>query len=286
MGVARTIEVAAVQMTSTEDHERNLATAGRLARRAAARGATLVAFPENFAFLRTSPRGRLSPAAAQALPGRLAGLARDLGVFLLAGSIPEPVPGSSKIYNTCVLFGPGGAAVARYRKIHLFDIRIPGKVVFEESRTVKPGDEPVLVDLPQGRAGLSICYDLRFPELYRHLARRGAELLLIPAAFTEYTGKSHWTALLRARAIENLAWVVAPAQTGFHGGERTSYGHTAIVSPWGEVVAERARGEGIVSARIDLDAAARAREGLPCLDHARLLASQIRVPRSRPRRSR
>jgi predicted amidohydrolase len=256
-------------MTSTEDHERNLARAGRLARRAAADGAQLVAFPENFAFLRTTPRGRLAPAAARELPARLAELARELKVFLLAGSVPEPIPGGAKIHNTSLLFAPGGDVLARYRKIHLFDIRIPGKVVFAESRTVAPGQDPVVVDLPPGRAGLSICYDVRFPELYRHLARQGAELLFVPAAFTAYTGKSHWIPLLRARAIENLAWVVAPAQTGFHGGERSSYGHTAIVNPWGEVVAERARGEGIVAAQIDLEDAVRAREGLPCLDHAR-----------------
>jgi predicted amidohydrolase len=263
-------KVAAIQLTSTTDVERNLATVERLMRRAVRAGAALVALPENFAYLRSegSPIAYRQPLDGE-LTARLAGLAAGHGCHLLAGSIPEKPPRGRRIHNTSLLFGPDGRRLALYRKIHLFDIDIPGSVSFRESRTVAPGKRPVVASTPLGKLGLSICYDLRFPELYRRLALAGAEVLFVPSAFTSYTGRYHWLPLLRARAIENQCWVVAPAQAGRHSPDRRSFGHTAVIDPWGEVVALRERGPGIVLADIDLARVAEVRRGLPVLDHTR-----------------
>ncbi|MDX1388281.1 MAG: carbon-nitrogen hydrolase family protein [Acidobacteriota bacterium] len=262
--------VAAVQMTSTENRKKNLAAAERLARQARNRGADLIAFPENFAYLRSEgSKIRFSESLDGDLAAWLGRLSRELDVYLLAGSIPEKIRRSPRIHNTSLLFGPRGDLLARYRKIHLFDINIRGGAVFMESKTVAPGDEPVVVDTPLGRLGLSVCYDLRFPELYRRLAMMGAQVVFVPAAFTAYTGKFHWMTLLRARAIENQCWVVAPAQVGKHTARRRSHGETAIIDPWGTVVGVRDKGPGVVTARIDLDKVDRVRRGLPCLDHVR-----------------
>jgi predicted amidohydrolase len=262
--------VAAVQMRSTADRERNLDAAERYAEQAARRGAGLIAFPENVAYLR--PEG--SPAAAgEPLLGptftRFAGIARRHRAYVLAGSIAERADRRGRVFNTSVLFAPDGKPAAIYRKMHLFDVAIPDRAVFRESEFVRAGDLPVVAKTPLAALGLSICYDLRFPELYRRLTLGGAEVLLVPSAFTSYTGRFHWTVLLRARAIENLAWVVAPAQWGTHHPGRRSYGHTAIVDPWGRVVAAKASGTGVVTARIDLARVARVRRELPALDHVR-----------------
>jgi predicted amidohydrolase len=262
--------VAAVQMTSTEDRKKNLATAERLAREAAGAGAHLVALPENFAYLRAEgSRIRFSEGLDGDLVEWISSLARELDVHLLAGSIPEKIRRSPRIYNTSILFGPDGKRLGLYRKIHLFDINIRGGAVFMESKTVAPGSDPVVLDTDLGRLGLSVCYDLRFPELYRRLAIMGAQVLFVPSAFTSYTGRFHWMTLLRARAIENQCWVVAPAQVGRHSARRRSHGETAIIDPWGTVVAVMDKGEGVVTARIDLDKVARVRRGLPALDHVR-----------------
>src|SRR5262245_42640365 len=205
---ASRFRAAAIQMTSTDDRERNLAKVETLARRAAEAGAKLVALPENFSYLRREGTRIPRP---ESIPGelteRLSALASSLRVHLLAGSIPERMPRSPKVYNTSVLFDDRGAILATYRKMHLFDVRMPGKAVFEESRFVEAGKSPVVVATALGTIGMSICYDLRFPELYRGLALAGAEVLLIPSAFTEYTGRFHWMPLIRARAIENQCWV-------------------------------------------------------------------------------
>jgi len=265
-------------MTSTEDRERNLAVAERLARKAANAGAELVAFPENFTYLRLRRRNRYADRLDGELMTRLAGWAKDLGIYLLAGSIPEEIRGSDLVHNTSVLFSPSGQRLAVYRKMHLFDVRIRGRAVFEESSLVAAGSDPVIADTPLGRMGLTICYDLRFPELYRRLALAGAEVLFVPSAFTAYTGRAHWLPLLQARAIENQCWVVAPAQVGVHGPRRESHGSTAIIDPWGTIVARRDKGEGVVIAEIDLDREARIRKALPCLEHVRsqLIATQGR----------
>jgi predicted amidohydrolase len=262
---------AVVQMTSTTDVERNLAAAEALVERAAGRGAAFVGLPENFAFLRSEGQ---PPLEAQDLDGpwvrRMAGLARRLKVMLLLGSLPERVPGDARVRNTSVLLGPDGTTVAVYRKIHLFDIDLPGMEHLKESKAAVPGDEVVTADTAIGRVGLSICYDVRFPELYRQLAARGARVLCVPSAFTERTGKAHWEVLLRARAIENLAYVLAPAQVGHHGGGRASHGQAMVVDPWGAVVAQVPDGEGVAVAEIDLERLERLRRELPALAHARL----------------
>jgi deaminated glutathione amidase len=266
---------AVVQMTSTTDVERNLEVAERLVAEAAGRGATFVGLPENFAFLRAE--GEPVP-APQEIDGpwtrRMADLARRERVTLLLGSLPERVPGDSRVHNTSVLVGPDGTTLAVYRKIHLFDVDLPGMEHLKESRSVVPGEEPVVARTAVGPVGLSICYDLRFPELYRRLARRGARVLCVPSAFTERTGKAHWEVLLRARAIENLAYVVAPAQTGHHGEGRASHGHAMIVDPWGAVVAQVPEGEGIAVAGLDFARLERLRRELPALSHARLLTDR------------
>ena len=265
------VSAAVVQMTSTADVARTLDTAERLVAEAAARGARFVSLPENFAFLRSE--GEPVP-EAQALDGawvsRMAQLARRHGLTLLLGSLPEKVPGETRIYNTSVLIGPDGRTIGLYRKVHLFDIDLPGMEHLKESRAVLPGKDVVVVDAPFGRVGLSICYDMRFPELYRRLAREGARVLAIPSAFTERTGKDHWEVLLRARAIENLAYVVAAAQTGVHGRGRASHGHAMIVDPWGAVLAQVPDGEGVAVADLDFERQDRLRRELPALSHRRL----------------
>jgi len=263
-------KVAAIQMTSTPDVRSNVERTIRRVRRAARDGAALVALPENFAYLRSEG----SPVDfRESLDGPLVGRFREeaarLSCHLLLGSIPERIPRSPRIHNTSVLIGPDGELLAAYRKLHLFDIDAPGRVSLRESRTVVPGDSAVVVKSRLGVFGLSICYDLRFPELYRELSRRGASVLFVPAAFTSYTGPFHWLPLLRARAIENQCWVVAPAQFGRHFRGRRSHGETVVIDPWGEVRARKASGEGIVTAQIDTRRTARVRRDLPCLRHRR-----------------
>jgi len=196
---------------------------------------------------------------------RMAALARRARVTLLLGSLPERTPGESRVRNTSVLLGPDGATLAVYRKIHLFDVSIPDGARYAESETVVPGDEVVVAPTPLGAIGLSICYDLRFPELYRHLVLAGAQVLFVPSAFTAYTGRHHWTALLRARAIENLAYVLAPAQGGYHVSGRETHGDSMIVDPWGLVLVEGGEGEEIVTAEVDIREATRARAEFPAL---------------------
>jgi predicted amidohydrolase len=258
-------------MTSTADSERNLESAERLVREAALRGARLVGLPENFAFLRSE--GEPVP-QAQPLDGpwvqRMASLARELRVTLLLGSLPEAIPDAPRVYNTGVVIGPDGSQLARYRKMHLFDVDIPGMESLKESKAIAPGGEVVVADTACGRLGLSICYDLRFPELYREMTRRGARILAVPSAFTERTGKDHWEPLLRARAIENLAYVLAPAQVGQHARGRSSHGHAMIVDPWGAVLGQVPAGEGVAVAEIDFERQDRLRRELPALDHRRL----------------
>jgi len=263
-------KVAAIQMTSTSDVGRNVARARRWVRRAAAAGADLVALPENFAYLRDegSPIEFREPLSGP-LVESFREEARELKCYLLLGSIPERIPRSRRVHNSSILIDPRGELAAVYRKMHLFDIDVRGKATLRESRGVAPGSDPVLVDTPLGRFGLSICYDLRFPELYRRLALAGANVLFVPAAFTAYTGPFHWLTLLRARAIENQCWVVAPAQFGQHSPTRHSHGETVIIDPWGEVVARKAKGEGRVEATIDFGVTDRVRSGLPVLSHVR-----------------
>ena len=272
------VTAAVVQMTSTADVERNLASAERLVRRAAALGGRFVSLPENFAFLRSEGEPVVE---AQELDGpwvrHMSGLARELGITLLLGSLPEKVAGGAgdaeradrRVHNTSVLLGPDGATIATYRKIHLFDIDLPGMEHLKESRAVRPGEDAVVARAPFGGVGMTICYDVRFPELYRALVGAGARILAVPSAFTERTGRDHWEVLLRARAVENLAYVVAAAQVGPHGRGRASYGHAMIVDPWGTVLAQVPDGEGVAIAELDFARQDRLRRELPALDHRR-----------------
>jgi predicted amidohydrolase len=264
---------AAVQMTSTSDAEANWRSARELVGRAAAHGAELVATPENTNYLGPhQEKVRLAESLAGPTCNRFAQLARQHGLHLLLGSFNERSPDPARCYNTSVLFGPDGEQLAVYRKIHLFDIDLSAEVRFKESETVMPGAELVVARTALAAVGLSICYDLRFPELYARLAAGGAELLTVPAAFTLRTGKDHWHPLLRARAIETQCWVIAPAQSGRHddGGLRESYGHAMIVDPWGQVTAMAPDGTGLALAEIDLERLAEVRRAMPVSEHRRL----------------
>jgi predicted amidohydrolase len=263
--------LGAVQMTSTGDRARNLATAIRLVNEAADLGARLIGLPENFAFM---GRDEERIAAAEPLEGPTLGAIREVArarrVWIVAGSVAERVDQPGKTANTSVLISDDGSIAAAYRKIHLFDVNIPDGARYAESETVAPGDKVVLAPTPLGRIGLTICYDLRFPELYRQLSGLGAEVVFIPAAFTLFTGKDHWEVLIRARAIENLSYVVAPAQVGRHSANRLTFGNAMIVDPWGTVLARCPEGEGVCVARFDRVRMERARQELPALKHRRL----------------
>ena len=263
--------VAAVQMNSGADKARNLETATSWIRRAAGLGAKLVGLPENFSWMGPEPE---RPSAAEPLDGptlsRMAGLARELSITLLAGSVLEAGAPGGRLYNTSALFGPDGARLAVYRKMHLFDVEIGDGATYRESAAVAPGTEVAVADTPVGRVGLSICYDMRFPELYRAMSNRGATLVTVPAAFTVMTGKDHWEVLLRARAIENQCYVLAPAQHGRHSERRQTYGHSMLVDPWGLVVARASDGEGLAVGALNMDLLADIRRKLPALSHRRL----------------
>jgi predicted amidohydrolase len=269
--------VAAVQLSATENVADNLTRARDLVKAAADRGARLVGLPENFAYL-GSDRDHKLAIAEEASAGSSGPIleamrqtARHTGVWLLLGGFPERVAGAEqRIGNTSLLLDPTGELRALYRKIHLFDVDVPGGQRFRESDTIAPGDEVVVAETPWGGLGLTICYDLRFPELYRRLTTAGARMLAVPAAFTRETGKDHWHVLLRARAIENQAFVIAPAQYGFHGGKRSTYGHALVVDPWGVVLADCGDREGFALAELDFAQQDAIRRDLPCLAHRKM----------------
>jgi predicted amidohydrolase len=265
---------ACVQMTSRANVDENLRIAVHGIAEAARRGAKLVVLPENFAFMGIGEDEKLKIAERIEAPGPILeavlSSARAAGAWVVAGGMPEKVSDPGKVSNTCVVASPEGRVAAAYRKIHLFDVQIPGAAEFRESRTVEPGDEVVVVETPLGGIGLSICYDVRFPELYRKLVGAGARLVVVPSAFTLHTGKDHWHPLLRARAIENQIYVLAAAQVGRANERRVCYGHSLIVDPWGTVIAEASDREAVVVAEIDLDFQDKVRRELPALSHRRM----------------
>ncbi len=263
--------MGAVQMTSTADRGRNLDTALRLVNEAADLGAKLVALPENFAYMGPE-EGRLATAETVDGPtlGALREVARKRSIFVVAGSIAEKSANPRMTANTSAVVADDGSIVAVYRKIHLFDVNIPDGARYAESEVVIPGDKVVVAPTSLGRIGLTVCYDLRFPELYRKLASLGAEVITIPAAFTLFTGKDHWEVLIRARAIENLAYVIAPAQVGRHSANRQTFGNAMIVDPWGVVLARCPDGEGVCVARFDRARLEKVRLELPALKHRKL----------------
>jgi deaminated glutathione amidase len=262
---------AAVQMLAGNDKQANLREATSWVRDAAAQGARLVALPEVFIWRGSK---KLERQFAEPIPGpsstALAELARELGIYLLGGSILEAISDSERAYNTSLLFDPAGKQIACYRKIHLFDVDLANGVSLRESQTRAHGESCAVVKTELGTIGLSVCYDVRFPELYRKLANQGAEVIFVPSAFTAYTGEAHWETLLRARAIENQTYVIAPDQFGKSANSFETYGHSMIVDPWGKIIAELPDGPGVISAIIDLDFLAKVRAELPALNHRRL----------------
>jgi predicted amidohydrolase len=265
------VKVAAVQMNSGPDVARNLALAGRLLAQARDRGVALAVLPENFPIIGARKEDKLE--CAESL-GRgpiqefLIDAARVNELWIVAGSIPLRSEVADRCYGASLVIDPDGGIEACYRKIHLYDISVPGRdESYRESASLKAGEELVVQDTPAGCLGLSICYDLRFPELYRKLVAMGATLFSVPSAFTQATGEAHWHALLRARAIENLAYVIAPGQYGKHADGRATYGHSMIVDPCGRVVAEEAEGDCVITADVDLDVQQEIRRDFPALEH-------------------
>jgi nitrilase len=261
-------------MTSGHVVEDNLAAAGKLLREAKERGADIACLPENFSFIGLRDADKLGVAEADGdgpVQRFLSATARELKLWILGGSTVIKGDDAQRVTNTSLLIDADGKRVARYDKIHLFDVAIPGRnEQYLESRHVTPGHTVVLADTPVGRLGMSVCYDMRFPELYRELVARGAQWLSAPAAFTVPTGRAHWETLLRARAIENLCYVVAPAQSGTHTSGRETYGDTLIVDYWGQVLTRLTKGEGVITAEFDLAKQAETRARFPALENRRL----------------
>jgi len=268
---------AAIQMASGPQMTANLLLAGQLIGEAASRGARFIVLPENFGLMGVTEQDKLE-VAEQAGDGPmqefLAENARRYGVWICGGTVPLASPEPGRVFAASLIYNDRGQQVARYDKIHLFDVALPdADERYNESETIKPGDHTVVVDTPFGAVGMAVCYDLRFPELFRELVDKGAEIIVVPAAFTDQTGKAHWDVLVRARAIENLAYVVAAAQGGYHVNGRTTYGHSMIVDPWGAVIDEADDHKpGVVAGETHLDCLRRVRQSFPVLQHRRLLS--------------
>ncbi|MES1924808.1 carbon-nitrogen hydrolase family protein [Salinisphaera sp. T31B1] len=275
-----TPRIAAIQMNSLGEVAPNLARAADLLRHAADQGATLAVLPENFALMGAHETDKLGVAepdgagnGATPIQDFLAETAAELGLWIVAGTIPLASPEPDRVYAACLVYDDRGQRVARYDKIHLFDVGLPdSREAYRESATFVAGEiAPVVLDSPFGRIGLTVCYDLRFPELYRALSAAGAEIIVAPSAFTHTTGRAHWHVLARARAIENLVTLVAPNQAGHHASGRRTYGHSLVVDAWGQVIAEaRSEANEVVIAEIDRNRQTEVRGGFPCLSHRRL----------------
>lgn len=265
--------VAAIQMASGSSLESNLAEAERLIARAAESGAALVVLPENFAVMGMDEGGKLARAEREGegpMQDMLAAQAARHGVWIVGGTVPLASSDPRRVHAACLLYDDAGRQVARYDKIHLFDVTLEESGErYMESETTLPGERGVVVETPFGRLGLAVCYDLRFPELFRALLDEGAELIAVPSAFTAFTGKAHWEALVRVRAIENQCYVIAAAQGGIHGNGRETWGDSMVVDPWGVVMDRLARGPGIVRAECDRAHLARIRRSFPAVRHRR-----------------
>ncbi len=266
--------IAAVQMASSPNVSANLLEAEKLVGEAAEQGAQLVVLPENFALIGEKDRDQLKIREAPGdgpLQNFLAQLAERHGIWLAGGAIPLRTNDDNKLRAACLVYNDRGEQVARYDKIHLFDVHISESGEnYKESEVIEPGDEVVVVDSPFGKLGLAVCYDLRFPELFRKLMRQGAEIVLLPAAFTAITGLAHWEPLLRARAIENQCYLVAAAQGGYHKSGRETHGHAMIISPWGQCLAELQKGAGTIASEVDLEYLHTLRRNFPALEHCRI----------------
>lgn len=272
------MKAAAIQLNSGPIVSANLDAAAVQIEAAARAGAGLVVLPENFALMpgQESERREVMESPGDGAVQRfLSNQSRKHGLWLVGGTHPMPGSSPERMRSVSLLFDDKGQQVARYDKLHLFDVTLQNGETYRESDIFEPGDSTVVTDTPVGRLGMSICYDLRFPELYRDLVSRGAEIIVVPSAFTATTGRAHWESLLRARAIENQVYLIAAAQGGFHANGRETWGHSMIVNPWGEVLASRATGAGCVVADIDLNFLRRVRSNLPALEHRRTWEKHI-----------
>lgn len=261
--------VAVVQMVSSANVNDNLSQLNAFFMNACEDGAELLVLPENFAFMGANESDKLAIAEVAGhgeIQQTVSKLAERYGIWVIAGTIPIK-SSSDRVRASCLVFDARGVTAARYDKIHLFDVRVSDQESHQESATIERGEHVVAVDTPVGRVGLSVCYDLRFPELYRALVLKGAELFTVPSAFTAVTGLAHWDILLRARAIENLCYVLAPNQGGQHASGRHTYGHSMIIEPWGKVLADKQQGAGVIVADIDLQRLRQLRKQFPCHDH-------------------
>lgn len=266
------VRIAAIQMVSTPDVAQNLAAADRLLAEAATQGAQLAALPEYFCLMGWKDTDKLAVAEAAGegpIQQALAGMARRHGLWLVGGTLPLRTADPQRVRNSCTVWAPDGTQAARYDKIHLFAYD-NGRERYDEGRVLEAGHTPVALQAAGLRVGLSVCYDLRFAELYRTLCQPPCDLLVVPAAFTYTTGEAHWELLLRARAVENQCYVLAPAQGGVHQNGRRTWGHSLVAGPWGEVLALRPEGEGVVLAELDPARLAQVRQQLPALAHRRL----------------
>jgi nitrilase len=263
--------IASIQMTSGPEVAANLAIAGRLLEEAAAQGALLAGLPENFSIMGRSEADKLAasePDGDGPIQEFLAAHARRLKLWIIGGTIPVRAGNDGRVAAASLLYDADGRRRARYDKIHLFDVKVPDKAEeYRESATIVHGREPVVIDTPAGRLGMAVCYDVRFPELFRRMSASGAEIFSLPSAFTAPTGRAHWETLLRARAIENLCYVMAPAQAGMHANGRETYGDTMIVDFWGRVLSRLPRGAGVVTATLDREKQAEVRRSFPALEH-------------------
>ncbi len=268
------MKVAAVQMASGPNVSYNLIEAGRLIALAAQDGAELVVLPENFAIMGLAPQDVVKirePLGKGPIQDFLADQAKNQGIWIVGGTVPLVADDPKKVRAACLLFNDRGQRVARYDKIHLFDVRIEEtKEVYVESAVIEPGNEVVVVDTPFGRLGLAICYDLRFPELFRQMLDQSVEVIALPSAFTAITGKAHWETLVRARAIENLSYVIAPAQGGYHLNGRETFGHSMIVDPWGVMLDRLPNGSGFAIADLDPNYLRATRRNFPAISHRRI----------------
>lgn len=263
--------IAAIQMTSGPEVAQNLTTAARLLEDAAAQGAALAGLPENFAIMGRSEADKLAVSETDGdgpIQQFLASTARRLKLWIIGGTIPVRAGSDGRVAAACLVYDERGERRARYDKIHLFDVKLPDKAEeYRESATIVHGSEPVVIDSPVGKLGLAVCYDVRFPELFRKMSAAGAQVFSLPSAFTAPTGRAHWETLLRARAIENLCFMLAPAQAGVHVNGRETYGDTMIVDYWGRVMARLPRGAGVITAELDVERQVEVRRSFPALEH-------------------
>jgi predicted amidohydrolase len=261
--------VGVVQMISSAKVTENLQQVEKLMTEASEKGVSLIVLPENFAFMGLNEQDKLQVAETEGrgpIQDKISQLANQLRLWVVAGTMPIKGSGS-KVRASCIVYDDKGLKAARYDKIHLFDVRVSEHEWHQESAAIERGNELVVVDTPVGKIGLTVCYDLRFPELYQQLLFKGAQLFTVPSAFTAVTGLAHWEVLLRARAIENLSYVLAPDQGGHHENGRHTYGHSMVVEPWGKILEQKEAGVGLVVADIDLDRLHQLRKQFPCVDH-------------------